>query len=225
MAFWMLCRINSPLLLPGAADANGVLQPGAVFATYFNYGKVNSWGVDLGLNYFFTNDVSLGVKYSYFDSDITDDRPENDANRDGYVSLEERSKNAPTNRIAAMLSLKNIAKTGIYANLSARWVQEFDFYSGSQIAVKEGVGQRGSVYAGKNPLNGADRYIAKNWNYGPMGGFTTVDVSLGYAINQNLNVGAAVSNLFNVEQREFPGSPLIKRLISAEVRYHIPYHK
>ncbi len=217
--------INSPLLLPGATDDNGVLQPGAVFATYFNYGNVDSWGVDLGLNYFFTPEVSLGVKYSYFDSDITENRAENDANRDGYVSLEERSKNAPTNRVAATLSFKNIAKSGVYANISARWVQEFDFYSGSQIAVKEGVGQRGSVYAGPNPLTGADRYIAKNWNYGPMGGFTTVDLSLGYAITPQLNVGAAVSNLFNVEQREFPGSPLIKRLISAELRYHIPYNK
>ncbi len=210
------------LLLPGAVNAQTGVLSGAAFSTYFNYGEVSSYGVDLGINYFFSDMVSLAVKYSWFGSDITKDNIKNDANRDGFVSAEEKSLNAPKNRIAGTLSFSNLAKGKMFVNLSARWVQEHDFYSGSQMGTAAGKGMRGMVYGGINPLNNQPRFYAKNFNWGALGGFTTIDISAGYRFNPMLSLGAGVSNLFDVEMREFVGSPSIGRLISAELKVHIP---
>lgn len=215
--------ITTPLLIPGTATNN--ILSGAAFSTYFNYGQVKSYGVDVGVNYYFTDNISLAVKYSWFGSDITKDNIKNDANRDGYVSLEERSLNAPKNRLASTLSFQNLCKGKMFINLSVRWVEQFDLYSGSQISTAAGKGKRGVVYGGINPLNNLPRNYLKNYNRGALGGFTTVDISAGYKFNQMLSLGAGVSNLFNTEQREFVGSPSIGRLYSVELRAHIPHSK
>lgn len=209
-------------LLLGGTVTNNVLA-GAAFSTYFNYGQVDAWGVDFGLNYYFTNNISLGVKYSYFGSDITEDNIKNDANRDGFVSSEEKSLNTPKNRLAATLSFQNLMNKKLFINLSMRAVQKFDFYSGNQIATEAGAGKRGVVTA-TLPNNTKVNYL-KNFDYGPLGGFTTFDISAGYALSKTFTVGAAVSNVFNVKQREFVGSPLIGRLFSVELKAHIPYKK
>ncbi|MEJ7675194.1 MAG: hypothetical protein WKF59_21440 [Chitinophagaceae bacterium] len=60
------------------------------FLTFFNYGDVRAYGLDVGLNYSFNKFISLAVKYSWFGSDITEDNIKNDANKDGYISLEEK---------------------------------------------------------------------------------------------------------------------------------------
>lgn len=210
------------LLIGGTAAANGTLS-GAAFSTYFNYGQVDAWGVDVGINYFFTKDISLGVKYSYFGSDITENNIKNDANRDGFVSTEERSLNAPQNRLAATLSFQNLLNKKLYINVSMRAVQKFDFYSGNQIATESGKGKRGVVTA--TLPNGSNVNYLKNFDYGPLGGFTTFDLSAGYVVSKVFTVGGAVSNIFNTKQREFVGSPLIGRLVSVELKAHIPYHK
>jgi len=212
---------TNTLLFPGVVNTSGVLN-GAAFSTYFNYGEVASYGVDLGLNYYFTDNVSLAVKYSWFGSDITNDNVKNDANRDGYVSLEERSLNAPKNRIAGTLSFQNLAKGKMFVNLSARWVEGFDMYSGSQIGTKDGEGKRGVVYGGINPINNLPRLYLKNFNWGQVGGFTTVDISTGYKFTNMFSVGGSVNNLFDTEQREFVGSPSIGRLFSIELKATIP---
>ncbi|MDQ6608568.1 MAG: TonB-dependent receptor, partial [Bacteroidota bacterium] len=205
----------------GTVNSSGVLS-NALFATYFNYGEVSSYGVDLGVNYYATENISLAVKYSWFGSDITDDNIKNDANKDGYVSLEERSLNAPKNRIASTLSFQNICNGKMFINVSGRWVQQFDLYSGSQIGTAAGEGKRGVVYAGKNPINGTDRFIFKNFDHGAIGGFTTFDLSAGYHLNEMVSLGAGVSNLFNTTQREFVGSPSIDRLYSVELKITVP---
>ena len=209
------------LLIPGTVTNNALA--GAAFSTYFNYGQVDAWGVDLGINYYFTKDISLGVKYSYFNSDITDDNIKNDANRDGFVSNEEKSLNTPKNRAAATLSFQNLLNKKLYINLSVRAVESFDFYSGSQIGTEAGAGKRGVVTA--TLANGSKVNYFKNFNYGPLGGFTTFDVSAGYILSKTFTVGAAMSNIFNTKQREFVGSPLIGRLFSVELKAHVPYKK
>jgi outer membrane receptor for ferrienterochelin and colicins len=217
-------NINIPtqnLLLPGTVTNNALA--GAAFSTYFNYGQVDAWGVDLGINYYFTKDISLGVKYSYFNSDITDDNIKNDANRDGFVSTEEKSLNTPKNRVAATLSFQNLMNKKLYVNLSLRAVESFDFYSGSQIGTEAGAGKRGVVTA--TLANGSKVNYLKNFDYGPLGGFTTFDVSAGYVLTKTFTVGAAMSNIFNTKQREFVGSPLIGRLFSVELKAHVPYKK
>lgn len=213
--------IATPLLIPGTVT-NNVLG-GAAFATYFNYGVVKSYGVDLGVNYFFTSNISLAIKYSWFGSDITEENIKNDANKDGYVSLEERNLNAPKNRLSSTLSFQNLCKGKMFVNLSVRWVQEYDLYSGNQISTAAGKGKRGLVYGGINPLTNLPRNYVKNFNNGALGGFTTVDISTGVKLNTMLSLGAGVSNLFNTEQREFVGSPSIGRLFSIELKAHIPH--
>lgn len=208
----------------GTVNGSGILS-NALFATYFNYGEVASYGVDLGLNYYASNNISLALKYSWFGSDITENNIKNDANKDGYVSLEERSLNAPKNRIAATLSFQNLMNGKMFINLSGRWVQEFDLYSGSQIGTAAGKGKRGVVYAGKNPITNADRFIFKNYDHGAIGGFTTIDISTGYRFNELVSLGGSVSNLFDTEQREFVGSPSIGRLYSFELKATIPSFK
>lgn len=215
--------ITTPLLLPGTVT-NGVLG-GAAFSTYFNYGEVASYGVDLGLNYYFNDNVSWAFKYSWFGSDITKNNIKNDANRDGYVSLEERSLNAPANRLSSTLSFQNMAKGKMFMNISMRWVESYDLYSGNQIGTKVGAGSRGVVYGGINPLTNLPRNYVKNFNWGALGGFTTFDISAGYKLNSQLSIGAGISNLFNVKQLEFVGSPSIGRLFSVELKAHIPNSK
>jgi iron complex outermembrane receptor protein len=212
--------ISTPLLLPGTVTNN--MLAGAAYSTYFNYGEVKSYGVDLGVNYFFTDNVSLAVKYSWFGSDITKDNIKNDANKDGYVSLEERSLNAAENRLSGTLSFQNLLEGKMFINLSARYVQEYDLYSGNQIATAAGAGKRGLVYGGINPINNLPRNYVKNFNWGALGGFTSVDISAGMKLNSMVSLGAGVSNLFDTEQREFVGSPSIGRLYSVELKAHIP---
>ena len=212
--------ITTPLLIPGTVT-NDTLK-NAAFSTYFNYGQVKSYGIDVGVNYFFTDNISLALKYSWFDSDITKDNIKNDANKDGYVSLEERNLNASKNRVASTLSFQNLCKGKLFVNLSVRSVQKFDMYSGSQIGTSAGEGKRGIVYGGINPINNQPRNYVKNYNWGALGGFTSVDLSTGFKLNSMLNLGAGVSNLFNTTQREFVGSPSIGRLFSVELKAHIP---
>lgn len=212
--------ITTPLLIPGAVT-NDTLKS-AAFSTYFNYGQVKSYGIDVGINYFFTDNISLAVKYSWFGSDIAKDNVKNDANKDGYVSLEERSLNAAANRFASTLSFQNLCKGKLFINLSLRSVQKFDMYSGSQIGTSAGEGKRGIVYGGINPFNNQPRNYLKNFNWGALGGFTSIDISAGVKLNPMLNLGAGISNLFNTTQREFVGSPSIGRLFSVELKVHIP---
>ncbi|MEK7225883.1 MAG: TonB-dependent receptor, partial [Bacteroidota bacterium] len=208
--------ITTPLLIPGTVT-NDTLK-NAAFSTYFNYGEVKSYGIDVGLNYFFTDNISLAFKYSWFGSDITDDNIKNDANKDGYVSLEERNLNAPKNRLASTLSFQNLCKGKMFVNLSVRWVQEYDLYSGNQISTAAGKGKRGLVYGGINPINNQPRYYTKNYDWGALGGFTSVDISAGVKLNSTLSLGAGISNVFDAEQREFVGSPVIGRLFSVELK-------
>jgi outer membrane receptor for ferrienterochelin and colicins len=205
----------------GTVNSSNLLS-GATFFSYFNYGKVSAYGIDLGINYYFTTNISWAFKYSWFGSNIVNDSPDNDANKDGFVAADEKSLNAPQNRLATTLSFQNLAKGKMFLNVSARWVQAFDFYSGSQIAAVEGAGKRGVVYQGLNPITGVPRYSLRNFNAGALGGFTTFDLSLGYRFNSLLSLGGGISNLFDTKQREFVGSPAIGRLFSAELRVHIP---
>ncbi|NEM96478.1 TonB-dependent receptor [Pontibacter burrus] len=175
------------------------------YLTYLNYGQVNSWGTDLGLNYYFDDNYSMGLKYSYFNSDITDkDNLDNDANGDKKVSAAESSLNAAKHRVNFNITARNLANNKLFLSLNLRYLPEFDFYSGSQIAAEKGAGSRVPGF---------------NYNHGPLGGFTSVDLSGGYKLTNWSTLGASVSNLFNDEQREYVGSPVIGRLYSVELRF------
>ena len=195
---------------------NGVLK-NAAFNTYFNYGEVKAWGLDAGINYNFSDFISVALKYSWFDSDITDDDIKNDANGDNQVTADENSFNAPNHRGVAILSFQNLCKKRMFVNLAARFVEQYDFYSGSQIGTAAGEGKRGVIQR-EPPL----APIKKNFDWGPLGGFTTIDLSVGYKVNQMIQLNMGITNLFDTEQVEFVGSPSIGRLIMCEVKVHVP---
>ena len=207
---------------PGTVGADGKLT-GASFSTFFNYGQVRAYGLDVGLTYTFSKFVNLAVKYSWFNSDITKDDIKNDANSDKYVSLEETSLNAPKNRGIAILDFQNLCKDKLFINLSARFVEQYDFYSVNQIGTKAGKGRRGSV--AWIDTNGQTRYYFKNFDHGPLGGFITIDLSATYKVNEMVSVNMGITNLFNTRQIEFVGSPSIGRLIMFELKVHVPKNK
>ena len=103
-------------------------------------------------------------------------------------------------------------------------MQQYDFYSGFQIGTDAGKGKRGVVYGGK-ATNGIDRYYWKNFDWGPLGGFTTIDLNAGYRLNQMVQLNMNITNLLNTDQIEFVGSPSIGRLIMFELKVHVPNKK
>lgn len=183
---------------------------GDLHITYLNYGEVTTSGFDIGLTYLLNKNFSVGAKYMYFASDITDDdKFEDDPNLQrispaARASL--RSLNAPSNRLSANFSAFNLLDNKLNASLSVRYVPEFDFRSGQQVAAAEGAGTRTAGFL---------------YNYGALGGFTSVDLSAGYKISKVFSAGAGVSNLFDTDQREFVGSPSIGRLYSIELKAHL----
>jgi len=208
-------RVTHPSSSAGNVSSSGILT-GARFTTVFNFGDVKVYGVDAGLTYQFNQYVSLAIKYSWLGSDISEGHADNDANRDDTVAVDERSLNSPGNRAIVILNFQNLCKQKMFINLSVRYVQQYDFYSGGQISTAAGEGKRGYVQG-----RGTTRYI-KNFDWGPLGGFTTIDLSVGYKINEMVSANMGITNLFNTDQIEFVGSPSIGRLIMFELKVHVP---
>jgi iron complex outermembrane receptor protein len=189
---------------PGVVDNNGILH-NAKFITNFNYGKVKCYGIDAGVNYQFNRKVNFAIKYSWFNSDITKGLAENNPNGDSTISPAEKNLNSPHNRGVAILSFQNLCKERLYINLSARYVQQYDFYSGSQNGTKDGEGKWGV-----------------NYDWGPLGGFTSIDINAGYQISKQVSMSLGVSNIFDTKKIEKVLSPSKGRLILAEVRVNVP---
>lgn len=212
-------RINGIPVTHNPAFAGTVVNDiltNASFVTFFNYGNVHSYGIDAGAAYALTRGISLSVKYSWFGSDITKNNEQNDADKDGYVSPEERSLNAPQNRAVAMISFDRLFNERFYFSLTARYMDRYDFYSGSQIGTAAGKGSRGKIdRPGRPPL-------LKNFDWGPLGGFTTFDFSAGYRLSDSVSLNIGITNVLNTRQVEMVGSPSIGRLIMVEIRVHIP---
>ena len=207
--------VTHPESSAGSVTSSGTLN-GAQFTTIFNFGDVKVYGIDAGLTYTFNKFISLSLNYSWLGSDISEGHADNDANRDDTVSADERSLNSPAHRGFVSLNFQNLCKQKMYINISARFVQQYDFYSGSQISTAAGEGSRGFVV-----VEGGKR-LNKNFDWGPLGGFTTFDFSAGYKINEMISAGMSITNLFDTEQREYAGSSLIGRLIMFELKVHVP---
>lgn len=188
----------------------------ASFLTFFNYGNVRTYGLDAGLTYTFSKHFRFTLNYSWFGSDITTDDLRNDANKDGYVSAEEKSLNAPSQRITGILNTQNLWHDRLFLNLTVRYVEQYDFYSGSQIGTELGMGKRGIVYVPGKPA------LLKNFDWGPLGGFTTFDLEAGYKISNKLAINGSITNLFNTRQVEFVGSPSIGRIVMIELKLQLP---
>ncbi|QYA24403.1 TonB-dependent receptor [Gramella sp. MT6] len=204
-------RGDTPIgeLIPGS-DGSFVL-------TYLNFGKVDTYGADLGINYFINDQNRLSFNYSYFGYDIDKDDPANDGNRDGLVLDTDLPLNTPENKFGI-----GYYYTGpkFFGSLYGRYVQEYDFFSGINIAAEtQDLNGDGVDDVVENARNG------RTWNYGPLGGFFNLDLNVGYKFNENWTVGASVTNLLDSEVRQFVASPEIGRLFLVELKYHLPIGK
>jgi len=182
----------------------------AKFLANSNFADVNTWGIDVGMTWTLHKHIGFSINYSWIDSDITDSIPENDANKNGKITADEKSLNAPHHRGSASLLFTSMLKDKFHCMLGARYVQQYDFYSGFQIGTEEGKGKKGKVEG--NP------FVPYNFDWGPLGDFLSFDFSAGYSFNPSLSVNLNITNVFNSRQIEFVGSPSIGRLIMAEVR-------
>ncbi|MCH4551052.1 TonB-dependent receptor plug domain-containing protein [Aestuariibaculum lutulentum] len=190
-------KVNHNPIFAGTVS-NDTLQ-GASFLTFFNYGRAKIYGLDAGVNFSFTPAIQLALKYSWINADFE----ENDANKDGVISPDEKSLNAPNHRGMAQLTIKDLWKQRLNLYLGARMVQKYDFFSGNQIGTEAGEGTR---------------VPPKNFNYGALGGFTTFDLNATYQINKKVSFNFNISNLFNTKQLEFVGAPSIGRLAMASIK-------
>ena len=185
-----------------------------IVLSYVNFGKVNTYGVDLGINYYFTDQYSIGLNYSYFDYIFDTDDPDNDFDGDGEVKETDLLVNAPKNKLNASFT----ATPGkFFGTVLVRWVEKYDFFSGKNVAASTNADLTWSGF----PVV-EDAVVASDWNYGPLGGFVNVDINLGYRLNDYFTVSASVNNVFDSEIREMVASPFNSRLYALELKVNLP---
>jgi iron complex outermembrane receptor protein len=200
----------APLQVIGVANMRGdVSQSPEIVLTYQNFGEVNPYGVDATVNYEISDRLSLKGTYSFFDASF--DEETFDLNDDGAVTPDEISLNAPKHKGSITGTAQNLLDQGIFGNVTVRYVAEYDFVSGVHFAADEQEGQRVVLNTPSGP-------VAFNHNYGPLGGFTTVNLNVGYRILPELSLSVGALNLFDAEQREFAGSPSVGRMITTRLR-------
>lgn len=174
--------------------------PSQFVFTYRNFGRVNINGFDLGVNVQLSRSIGAWFNYSFVDPvDLEDE--ENDFNKDG--KFEELSFNTPKHKFNAGFGINNLLTRGLYGSLSMRFVDEYDFISGSHRATKAG--------------EGTGRFQFRD--RGPLGGFTTFDMNLSYRLQSGVQFNLSITNLLDTPLREFVGSPDTRRLIIGEVKY------
>lgn len=166
------------------------------------------------MTYYFKPELSATLNYSLFDYSIDEDNLENDFDNNGTVNFLDLLVNAPNHKANL-----NIAYRGdkFFGSLFTRWVEEFDYFSSFQIASRS---YPDLTYRGVPIVENARS--ADAFNYGPLGGFVTFDLSMGYHINDIFTISGTASNLFDTEQREFTAAPPTGRLIAFELKVNLP---
>lgn len=187
--------------------------------TYINFGEVNTYGFDLGLTYLLNPQLSATLNYSYFDYSVDENNMDNDFNGDGEVNFLDILVNAPTHKGGLGL---NYSGTRWYGNIYARYVQEYNYFSSFQIASETLTRDDGTPYTYRGTPIVEDARSTDTYNYGPLGGFVTVDLGVGYRVNEWFTLGASASNLFNEELREFTAAAPTRGLYTLELRVNLP---
>ena len=188
----------------------------AMVLTYSNFGKVDTYGVDLGINYYWTDNLKSVINYSYFGRKIDQKDLKNDGNGDGKVIETDLPINTPENKLTIGL---NYTTPTFYGGIYGRYVQKYDFFSGINVAAKtQDLDGNGTIDVVENAR------VGTSWNYGQLGGFT-VDLNAGYNFKNGISVGANITNLFGANIREFVASPIIGTLYSLELKYNINLFK
>lgn len=194
---------------------------GGLVATYTNFGEVNTYGFDLGVTYVIDNEWSVGANYSFFDfafDDSTDPEnlAENDFNGDGVVNFLDFLVNAPNHKGNITV---NYQGDKFFGSLMGRWVEEYNYFSSFQIASETLTNEDSTPILYRGVPIVEDARSADTYNYGPLGGFVTFDLNVGYHINDRFMVGVTATNLLNTELREFTASAPTRGLYTLMLRY------
>lgn len=206
----------SPLVtVPGVVTAIGdrQLDTPEIVLTYQNFGEVTSYGADLSATYVLNETMSVTASYSTFVADL--DEESFDLNGDGEVSPNEISLNTPGHKGSLTFTGRDLGVDGLSLVATVRGVSEYSFVSGRHFASTEQEGQRVI-------LETAGGAVPFNYNYGPLGGFVTADLGLGYALTDELALGLSVTNVFGVEQREFVAAAPTPRFATLSLRANLP---
>lgn len=192
---------------------------GGLVATYVNFGEVNTYGIDIGATYYFNPAFSATFNYSFFDFSVDEEDLENDFNGDGVVNFLDILVNAPTNK--ANLTF-NYSGEKFFGSLFTRWVEEYNYFSSFQIASETLVDDNGQPFLYRGVPIVEDARSADTYNFGPLGGFVTFDLTLGYRFSDKVTLSVTGSNLFNTELREFTAAPPTRGLYTMELRFNLP---
>ncbi len=213
----------SPVTVVGVATHRGdtpmsEVQSGfnvfnGLVATYVNFGKVNTYGFDVSGTYYFSPQFSGVLNYSYFNFSFDEDDVSNDFNNDGVVDFLDFLVNAPTHKMSGML---NYSSSKWYGSVFGRWVQAYNYFSSFQIASET---IPGKLYRGLPIVEGARS--ADTFNFGPLGGFFTMDLSVGRHLSDKIQVSLAATNVFNTSLREFTATAPTRGLYTVEFRFKL----
>lgn len=193
---------------------SGIFQPGDFVLTYVNFGRVDTYGIDLGVNYYFTDNLNLGVNYSWFDFSLDEDDPLNDGNRDGEVNENDLALNTPTHKMSTRL---NTNFDRWFGNASLRWTEAYDFFSGINVRAETDE----DLIVGGEPVVEGQR-VGRDFNEGPLGGEFVFDLGAGFHLTENVTLKGQVINLFDTEVLQFAASPPIGRLFTVEAQFSMP---
>ncbi|OJJ18723.1 TonB-dependent receptor [marine bacterium AO1-C] len=208
-------RGDQPLsqLQPGIATDAG----SPIVLTYVNFGNVTTFGFDAGINYYINKAFNVAVNYSYFGFQLDENDLKNDGNKNGVVEATDLPINTPEHKLSLGL---NYSSGKLFGSIFTRYVHAYNFFSGINVASKT----NNDLTVGGDPVVENAR-VGRTWNYGPLGGFVNIDLSLGYHINKMFTISGQVTNLFDSEVREFVASPSIGRLFSIELKVNLPAFK
>ena len=218
----VLGSLTNPVVSSGSTPASQF--PGAAakgkFNSYINFGRVDTYGLDIGIKYNFNENLLANFNYSHFKANKklkAEDLSVADNNRNGVIDESEAPINTPENKFSFAL---NYTKNKFFGNISGRYVQEYNYYNGLLIASES----KDYPYLAGFPNIQEDSVVITNgvlggyFNRGPLGGFLSVNVNAGYDVLDWLAINGSVSNLFDSEQRDIAGTPIIGRLYKVGVK-------
>lgn len=185
-------------------------KPGSTIYTNVNFGWVQTYGFDVGINYYFSDHYNITLNYSYFDYYFDKNDLRNEA--DGKVTDNDLSINTPKNKISSAI---NVIYRKFYGTLYARWIQKYDFFSGRNIAAKTNPDNLYNVW----PVI-ENKRVFDSFNYGPLGGFY-LSANANYQFTKILNMGLYANNLLGKGNHEFVATAPVETTFGVELKLTI----
>ena len=185
------------------------LDPDLPLLTYLNFGEVTLLGFDIEAKYRLNDSYRVFGNFSFVDASDFDNEKEKAKTTADSLKYQFFFFNTAERKWHIGIEGKDIGTPGLDLSVKVRHVNEYDFVSGKWFATEDGKGTIPAFAAG-NP------YYADN---GPIGGFTLVDLSVAYPVNEALSLVLNVENIFDAEAFQMVGSPSTARLAILEVKY------